>query len=89
MLLLLAAGCTGNVPYRAGDKSHETAHVDGTHCNGLTRAADMPIDYVATYKLPEMIETFDDLPFTPTVKIPRHVLVRQVLERRERRTDTQ
>ncbi|PYM20061.1 MAG: cyclohexanecarboxylate-CoA ligase [Candidatus Rokuibacteriota bacterium] len=39
-------------------------------------------DEVATYKLPEMIETFDELPFTPTGKIQRHVLVRQVLERR-------
>jgi len=45
-------------------------------------------DDVATYKLPEMIEMFDDLPFTPTGKIQRHVLVRQVLERRERRTGT-
>jgi acyl-CoA synthetase (AMP-forming)/AMP-acid ligase II len=39
-------------------------------------------DDVATYKLPEMIELFDELPFTPTGKIQRHVLVRQVLERR-------
>jgi len=29
-----------------------------------------------------MIEAFDELPFTPTGKIQRHVLVRQVLERR-------
>ena len=38
-------------------------------------------DGVATYKLPEMIEVFSELPFTPTGKIQRHVLVRQVLER--------
>jgi len=37
---------------------------------------------VATFKLPEMIEIFAELPFTPTGKIQRHVLVRQVLERR-------
>lgn len=37
---------------------------------------------VATYKLPEMIELFDELPFTPTGKIQRHVLTRQVLARR-------
>jgi non-ribosomal peptide synthetase component E (peptide arylation enzyme) len=37
---------------------------------------------VATYKLPETLEVFDDLPFTPTGKIQRHVLVRRVLERR-------
>ena len=39
-------------------------------------------DDVATYKLPETIEIFDELPFTPTGKIQRHVLVRRVLERR-------
>src|SRR5215813_966937 len=39
-------------------------------------------DSVATYKLPEAIEVFDELPFTPTGKIQRHVLVRRVLERR-------
>lgn len=39
-------------------------------------------DDVATYKLPEMVEIFDELPFTPTGKIQRHVLVRRVLERR-------
>lgn len=39
-------------------------------------------DDVATYKLPEMLEVFDELPFTPTGKIQRHALVRRVLERR-------
>jgi non-ribosomal peptide synthetase component E (peptide arylation enzyme) len=39
-------------------------------------------DGVATYKLPETIELFDELPFTPTGKVQRHVLVRRVLERR-------
>jgi non-ribosomal peptide synthetase component E (peptide arylation enzyme) len=39
-------------------------------------------DSVATYKLPEEIEVFDDFPFTPTGKIQRHVLTRQVLARR-------
>jgi acyl-CoA synthetase (AMP-forming)/AMP-acid ligase II len=39
-------------------------------------------DEVATYKLPETLEVVDDLPFTPTGKIQRHVLVRRVLERR-------
>jgi acyl-CoA synthetase (AMP-forming)/AMP-acid ligase II len=38
-------------------------------------------DDVATYKLPEMVEIFEELPFTPTGKIQRHVLVRRVLER--------
>ena len=37
---------------------------------------------VATYKLPEEIEVFDEFPFTPTGKIQRHALARQVLARR-------
>jgi non-ribosomal peptide synthetase component E (peptide arylation enzyme) len=37
---------------------------------------------VAAYKLPEEIEVFDEFPFTPTGKIQRHALVRQVLARR-------
>lgn len=36
---------------------------------------------VATYKLPEMLEIVDDLPFTPTGKIQRHVLARRMAER--------
>ncbi len=39
-------------------------------------------DQVATYKLPETIEAFDEFPFTPTGKIQRFILTRQVLERR-------
>ncbi len=39
-------------------------------------------DQVATYKLPETLELFEDFPFTPTGKIQRHLLTRQVLERR-------
>ena len=39
-------------------------------------------DDVATYKLPEEVEVFDEFPFTPTGKIQRHALTRQVLARR-------
>jgi len=53
---------------------------------GQTIALDEVVGYlkdsVATYKLPETIEIFDELPFTPTGKIQRHVLVKRVLERR-------
>jgi non-ribosomal peptide synthetase component E (peptide arylation enzyme) len=38
-------------------------------------------DQVATYKLPEMLEIVDELPFTPTGKIQRHVLARRMAER--------
>src|SRR5207247_8131712 len=40
---------------------------------------------VATYKLPEEIEIFDEFPFTPTGKIQRHALTRQVLPPRAAR----
>jgi non-ribosomal peptide synthetase component E (peptide arylation enzyme) len=39
-------------------------------------------DEVATYKLPEMLEIVEELPFTPTGKIQRHVLARRLAERR-------
>ena len=39
-------------------------------------------DGVATYKLPEELEIFDEFPFTPTGKIQRHALMRRVLARR-------
>jgi acyl-CoA synthetase (AMP-forming)/AMP-acid ligase II len=35
-------------------------------------------DQVATYKLPERLEVLDELPFTPTGKIQRFVLQRQI-----------
>jgi acyl-CoA synthetase (AMP-forming)/AMP-acid ligase II len=36
---------------------------------------------VATYKLPERLELFTQFPFTPTGKIQRHALVREVVTR--------
>ena len=48
----------------------------------LEEVVDFLKDDVATYKLPEALEVFDDFPFTPTGKIQRHVLVRRVLDRR-------
>jgi acyl-CoA synthetase (AMP-forming)/AMP-acid ligase II len=38
-------------------------------------------DSVATYKLPERLELFEQLAFTPTGKIQRHALVRDILAR--------
>jgi non-ribosomal peptide synthetase component E (peptide arylation enzyme) len=40
-------------------------------------------DGVATYKLPEELELFEEFPFTPTGKIQRHALTKQVLARRQ------
>ena len=49
----------------------------------LAEVVDFLRDRIATYKLPEAIELFDDFPFDPTGQIQRHVLTRQVLDRRE------
>jgi acyl-CoA synthetase (AMP-forming)/AMP-acid ligase II len=38
-------------------------------------------DSVAAYKLPERLELFTQFPFTPTGKIQRHLLVREVMAR--------
>lgn len=38
-------------------------------------------DSVATYKLPEQIVILEELPFTPTGKIQRHLLVKQLIDR--------
>ena len=43
---------------------------------------------VATYKLPEALEIFEALPFTPTGKLQRHLLVAEVVERRAAQTAT-
>ena len=40
-------------------------------------------DSVATYKLPERLELFDQFPFTPSGKIQRYVLARTVVARME------
>jgi acyl-CoA synthetase (AMP-forming)/AMP-acid ligase II len=47
----------------------------------LGEFVDMLKGTVATYKLPERLELFDALPMTPTGKVQRHVLVKQVVER--------
>ena len=36
---------------------------------------------IADYKLPEMLVFYDELPFTPTGKIRRHVLTADVVQR--------
>ena len=50
----------------------------------LAEAVDYLAGDVATYKLPEELEIFAEFPFTPTGKIQRHALTRDVLARRAR-----
>jgi len=55
--------------------------------DGAEASLDEFVDFlsgeVATYKLPERLEIFDELPFTPTGKLQRFVLADQVLKRIE------
>lgn len=44
----------------------------------LAEVSEFLRDQVATYKLPERLEVFDELPFTPTGKIQRFMLQKQV-----------
>jgi non-ribosomal peptide synthetase component E (peptide arylation enzyme) len=51
----------------------------------LAEFTDFLRDQVATYKLPERLEVLDELPFTPTGKIQRFILQRQI-EARDKRS---
>ncbi len=44
----------------------------------LEEFTDFLRDQIATYKLPERLEVLDELPFTPTGKIQRFILQRQI-----------
>jgi acyl-CoA synthetase (AMP-forming)/AMP-acid ligase II len=45
-------------------------------------------DSIAAYKLPERLELFEKLPFTPTGKIQRHALVREIVARMRTHPET-
>jgi len=47
----------------------------------LEEFTDFLRDQVATYKLPERLEILDELPFTPTGKIQRFVLQKEIAAR--------
>jgi non-ribosomal peptide synthetase component E (peptide arylation enzyme) len=40
-------------------------------------------DRIAAFKLPQRVEVFDQLPYTPTGKVQKHILRRWVLEKRD------
>ena len=50
----------------------------------LKELTDFLGDGIATYKLPERLELFEQFPFTPSGKIQRHGLVRAVVARMEK-----
>lgn len=79
---ILHAAIVGVPDPRLGERNCLCVIPRGGAAIALDEVVEFLRDQVATYKLPEMIETFTEFPFTPTGKIQRHVLTRQVLGRR-------
>jgi non-ribosomal peptide synthetase component E (peptide arylation enzyme) len=80
---ILHAAIVGVPDPRLGERSCLCVIPQAGDRLALAEVVDFLKHRVATYKLPEEIELFDDFPFTPTGKIQRHVLTRLVLDRRE------
>jgi non-ribosomal peptide synthetase component E (peptide arylation enzyme) len=81
---ILHAAIVGVPDPRLGERSCLCVIPQAGASLALTEVVDFLRHRVATYKLPEEIELFEDFPFTPTGKIQRHILTRLVLDRRER-----
>ena len=80
---ILHAAIVGVPDPRLGERSCLCVILRAGASLTLAEVIDFLRDRIATYKLPEALELFADFPFTPTGKIQRHLLTRQVLERRE------
>jgi non-ribosomal peptide synthetase component E (peptide arylation enzyme) len=80
---ILHAAIVGVPDPRLGERSCLCVIPQAGASLALAEVVDFLRHRVATYKLPEEIEMFEDFPFTPTGKIQRHVLTRLVLDRRE------
>jgi acyl-CoA synthetase (AMP-forming)/AMP-acid ligase II len=66
---------------RLGEKNCLCVVLKPDHLLTLDDVIKMLKGQVADYKLPEMLEFYDELPFTPTGKIRRHVLTADVMAR--------
>lgn len=66
---------------RLGEKNCLCVVLKPGHSLTLEDVIKMLKGQVADYKLPEMLEFYDELPFTPTGKIRRHVLTADVMAR--------
>ena len=64
---------------RLGEKNCLCVVLKPEHSLTLDDVIKMLKGQVADYKLPEMLEFYDELPFTPTGKIRRHVLTADVM----------
>jgi non-ribosomal peptide synthetase component E (peptide arylation enzyme) len=80
---VLHAAMVGVADARLGERNCLCVVPKGGASVSLAEFNDFLRDQVATYKLPERLEILDELPFTPTGKIQRFVLQRQI-EARDR-----
>jgi acyl-CoA synthetase (AMP-forming)/AMP-acid ligase II len=75
---VLHAAMVGVADPRLGERNCLCVVPKGGTSVTLDELNDFLRDQVATYKLPERLEILDELPFTPTGKIQRFVLQRQI-----------
>jgi non-ribosomal peptide synthetase component E (peptide arylation enzyme) len=75
---VLHAAMVGVADPRLGERNCLCVVPKGGASVTLDEFNDFLRDQVATYKLPERLEILDELPFTPTGKIQRFVLQRQI-----------
>ena len=78
---VLHAAIVGVPDPRLGERNCLCLIPKGEQPVALDEFVDFLRDKVATYKLPERLEIFEELPFTPTGKLQRFVLAKQVAER--------
>src|SRR5262249_32634596 len=75
---VLHAGMVGVADPRLGERNCLCVVPKNGATVSLDDFTDFLRDQVATYKLPERLEVLDELPFTPTGKIQRFILQRQI-----------
>ena len=78
---VLHVAIVGVTDTRLGEKNCLCVVLKPDHSLTLDDVIKMLKGQVADYKLPEMLEFYDELPFTPTGKIRRHVLTSDVIAR--------
>jgi non-ribosomal peptide synthetase component E (peptide arylation enzyme) len=75
---VLHAAMVGIADLRLGERNCLCVVPKNGATVSLAEFTDFLRDQVATYKLPERLEVLDELPFTPTGKIQRFILQRQI-----------
>jgi non-ribosomal peptide synthetase component E (peptide arylation enzyme) len=78
---ILHPAMVGVADERLGEKNCLCVVLKPNATLSLEDCVDFLKGQVADYKLPEMLQIFDELPFTPTGKIRRHVLTEEVKKR--------